>query len=266
MKLKSFRFTGVLAVLLTASLLSPTSHVSAAEQIQIPESDSLSKIPTERTGTVTVSVDGSRDIRVRIDKQTEEGVISYYNTLLTEEGSYAFTLDCNEYDIDSKSYFSDFLVTILDEKDSGCAFHGKAVVHDVGYHPGEITASRYTWDVASIEGETRDSSVTELAGSVADTIYTERNTVYLQYIDYTLGDVDNDGNITLADAYQALMYSSLKAIGKTPAFTDGSSVRDENAAFSAADVDKNLEIELADAYKILMYNSIAAIGGTPSWD
>ena len=66
-----------------------------------------------------------------------------------------------------------------------------------------------------------------------------------------MGDADNDGVITLADAYQVLLVNSHQAV-------DPDYILPEH--WYIMDVDKNGTVELQDAYLILMYTSYQAIG------
>lgn len=81
------------------------------------------------------------------------------------------------------------------------------------------------------------------------------------------GDVDRNGEITLKDAYETLMYCSNHAIGNQAyTFTDGSDATLEAAVFTAADVDESSEITLQDAYNILMYSSYQSVGQPKTWE
>lgn len=68
----------------------------------------------------------------------------------------------------------------------------------------------------------------------------------------TYGDVNNDGEIKLDDAYEALMEDSRRAVGIESTLTD------EDRTY--ADVDGDGTVTLSDAYSILMYTSLIAIG------
>ncbi len=72
------------------------------------------------------------------------------------------------------------------------------------------------------------------------------------------GDIDGDGDITLQDAYQALVaYASVSA---------GLELELTEEQQAAADVDGDGAITIADAFKILIYYATEAVGRTPSWD
>ncbi len=72
------------------------------------------------------------------------------------------------------------------------------------------------------------------------------------------GDVDGDGEITIQDAYQALVAYASESAGLELELTE-----DQRAA---ADVDGDGEITIADAFKILIYYATESVGRTPSWD
>lgn len=83
---------------------------------------------------------------------------------------------------------------------------------------------------------------------------------------FTFGDTNNDKEITLADAYNALMFSSREAIYGWTKMTDNSDIYRESQAFAAADVNLDGKIRLKDAYYILMYSSYQSIGTPKTWE
>lgn len=76
--------------------------------------------------------------------------------------------------------------------------------------------------------------------------------------DYLLGDVNNDGAVTVEDAVAVLTYYAQQSAGLTP---DTS-----NFIVAAADVDGNGAVAVEDAVKILAYYAQQSAGLTPSWD
>lgn len=82
---------------------------------------------------------------------------------------------------------------------------------------------------------------------------------------YDTGDVNGDGDITLADATLTLTYYAEEAVSGHPQFSD-MIVCDEASAFSAADVDQDRTITLSDATLILTYYAELAVGNTPDWN
>lgn len=94
----------------------------------------------------------------------------------------------------------------------------------------------------------------------------DRNLVL--YAAYHKGDVNLDGEVTLADAYEVLMYSSNYAIGNTGyTFADavGFDSSMEKKLYQVADVDYMDGVQLADAYYVLMFSSFQAIGDNITW-
>ena len=73
---------------------------------------------------------------------------------------------------------------------------------------------------------------------------------------YDTGDVNGDGDITLADATLTLTYYAEEAVSGHP----------QASAFSAADVDQDRTITLSDATLILTYYAELAVGNTPDWN
>ncbi len=264
-----------LACILTAAILGgmlPTAQVSAqaGESILIPDSAYLS----DHAGMLEVTITGDREIRVIVEKHTPDGVIAYYNTLLEESGTYAFSLDSCEFNIEQQGsempYVSSFTFTVIDEKDSQCQYTAPAfIVLDPGFSL-EYGTSAYELTVTSEEGESRN--VTEVATETT-TIDSEPKVwqgsaeVKLTYLSYTLGDINVDGNIDTFDAFAVLEYYAQKAAGYTDVmFTDGTSLKAENAAFAAADVNKDGEADTLDAFKTLRYYAMQSSGESPEWE
>ncbi len=202
-----------------------------------------------------------------MEKQTPDGKFLYYNTLLENDGVYAFTLDSCEYNLDTDAYDSSFSVTVQDEDDALCAYTlTDMVVLDTGFTTA-ATTTEYAWDVTSAEADVRLATAVATAPTILDSgVYFGACQVTLEYLPYTRGDVDNNGKIEIQDAYLTLLYSSKLSAGVVPSFTDGSSVKKENAAFAAADVNRDMQIQIQDAFSILMHSSVESAGGTPTWD
>lgn len=72
------------------------------------------------------------------------------------------------------------------------------------------------------------------------------------------GDVDENGSVELLDAYEALMCSSMDALGLVGNL--------QPTQIKAADIDGDGNVMLADAYCILMYNAYHAIGKDVTWE
>ncbi len=72
------------------------------------------------------------------------------------------------------------------------------------------------------------------------------------------GDLDDDGKVSMQDAYHTLLASSIVYAGGEHGLTE----RQEKAA----DIDGDLEISMQDAYWILLYSSYHYAGKKISWD
>lgn len=83
-----------------------------------------------------MTVSGEREVQVKIEKDTPDGIILYYDTTLYDDGTYEFLLDSCEYNIGTGEYDSSFTVTVQDKSDSlACYTQKNMVVVDPGlYH------------------------------------------------------------------------------------------------------------------------------------
>lgn len=110
-----------------------------------------------------------------------------------------------------------------------------------------------------IVDETKTISPTaKICGAVVSTaqIYAQKYERAFLPTNGTRGDVNLDGSITLADAYDTLMISSYLALGMRDSPT--------NVELYTADYNRDGEITISDAYDILMYTSMVAILRPPS--
>lgn len=251
------------AAMLTGSMIPSAVWAEDADTvIAIAPSEYLA----DTVGTLHVTVQGSRAVRVKIEKNTLDGNILYYSTLLEEEGTYAFTLDSCEYNLDTSAYDSSFTITVLDEKDTGCAYTlAEQLVPDPGFSL-DISRTQYDWNVTSVATAVRTATAVATPTSAVDGIWYGAVDISLEYIPYTLGDINEDAQINADDAYLALVYYAQASVGLDAKFTDGTSLLAENAAFSAADTTKDLLINADDAYRILLYYAMTSVGNTPSWE
>ena len=67
-----------------------------------------------------MTISGDRDVRVKIEKDTLDGVITYYDTTLENDGTYDFTLDSCEYNVNTE--------TMIPLSPSACGTRQTAVV------------------------------------------------------------------------------------------------------------------------------------------
>ncbi len=273
MKRMHRKLASIVAGVLCSSLLLPGLHaVAESDTIIIPDSAYLS----DSVGTLSVNVTGDRDVRVLVEKHTLDGVIPYYDTILEEDGSYRFALDSCEYDVTQSEangfltpYNSFFTFTVQDVADPLCSYTAPSfVVLDPGFSLN-FSSSSFRLTTTLEEGEARD--VTEVATStvVVDTVPAQWEgmaEVKLTYLVYTRGDVNANDAIDTFDAFAVLQYYARQSAGyEQVMFTDGSSVKAENAAFAAADVNRDDSIDTTDAFKILLYYASSAAGTPPSW-
>lgn len=82
----------------------------------------------------------------------------------------------------------------------------------------------------------------------------------------TKGDIDGDDTVTIADAFDTLMYHSKQSVGASNVmFTKSSDILEESGTFAAADIDHDGEITIQDAYQILLYSSYQSAGKEVDW-
>ncbi|MGN0631315.1 MAG: dockerin type I repeat-containing protein [Ruminococcus sp.] len=233
-----------------------------AEAIEIEPSKYLA----DNAGFLSVNVNGGRAIRVKIEKNTPDGNFMYYNTLLEKDGTYVFTLDSCEYNIDTGEYDSDFTFSVIDENDTACSFAmTEKVVADPGFSL-DISDTQYYFTINSIESAERNVSAEIVPDKTDNGILSGSADISMEYIPYVLGDVNGDGTINLLDASAAVSYYAKSSAGISAEFTDGTSAMSENAAFAAADITKDMKIDINDAVYILRYYAIKSAGMEASWD
>lgn len=88
---------------LLAALTAAGMTAAAVPAVAVFADDSVAVTPSkylqDQKGTLTMTVSGDRDVRVKIEKDTLDGVITYYDTTLENDGTYDFTLDSCEYNV-----------------------------------------------------------------------------------------------------------------------------------------------------------------------
>ena len=100
--------------------------------------------------------------------------------------------------------------------------------------------------------------ITVTATDINENIY--EITIVIIKEDYMLGDIDNDGIITISDAIIVLSYYAQNAAGLNTA---------DNLEFNNikyGDIDNDSEITISDAIAILTYYAKNAAGLNPSWN
>ncbi|MCD8219555.1 MAG: hypothetical protein LUC50_04195 [Ruminococcus sp.] len=100
--------------------------------------------------------------------------------------------------------------------------------------------------------------VTQHSGnSTATTFYAiDPNDLEAQEVLMT-SDLDNDGKVTIQDAYNTLLAYAKISVGLDSGLLD--------VQIAAADVDGDGTITITDAYRILLYYATESAGGDPSW-
>ncbi len=129
-------------------------------------------------------------------------------------------------------------------------YTGDSFTLSVTYKPSNTTDSKtVTWSTSNKAVATVSNGNVVAVGAGTATItakvggFTQTCTVTVaQDTSYTVGDVDADGNITIADALMIFKYKS-------------GEVKLSETALKAADTDKSGDVTIADALKIFKYKS-----------
>ena len=264
MKRTEKRCMAALTAAVMAALALPAGSAFADDSYLISPSGYLQ----DRTGTLTMTVSGEREVQVKIEKDTPDGIILYYDTTLYDDGTYEFLLDSCEYNIGTGEYDSSFTVTVQDKSDSlACYTQKNMVVVDPGFTT-DASSSAYLWNVTLEEGETGQASadVTD-AALREDGVWYGESSVNLQYVPYVLGDVNSDGSVDTSDIFESMYYVARKAVGYTDVrFTGDASSAAEKYAFAAADVDESGVIDSTDIYYMMYYIALNGAGIHQGWD
>ena len=240
---------------LLAALTAAGMTAAAVPAVAVFADDSVSVTPSkylqDQKGTLTMTVSGDRDVRVKIEKDTLDGVITYYDTTLENDGTYDFTLDSCEYNVNTETYDSSFTVSVWDKADSSCSYTEEhLVVMDPGFTQN-VERSQFDWNLTLQEGDKQDVSAVVTDASVQDGIWAGGTDLTMQYVPYTLGDVDNDGFIDSTDVFELLLYVAKKSSGqKNATFTGDASSMAETVAALAATVSA---IEDASPVKVAFF-------------
>ena len=223
---------------LLAALTAAGMTAAAVPAVAVFADDSVAVTPSkylqDQKGTLTMTVSGDRDVRVKIEKDTLDGVITYYDTTLENDGTYDFTLDSCEYNVNTETYDSSFTVSVWDKADSSCSYTEEhLVVMDPGFTQN-VERSQFDWNLT---------------------------------LPYTLGDVDNDGFIDSTDVFELLLYVAKKSSGqKNATFTGDASSMAETVAANAADIDKSGDMDSTDLYYLLYYIALNGAGVSTNWE
>lgn len=256
---------------LLAALTAAGMAAAAVPAVAVFADDSGAVTPSkylqDQKGTLTMTVSGDRDVRVKIEKDTLDGVITYYDTTLENDGTYDFTLDSCEYNVNTETYDSSFTVSVWDKADSGCSYTEEhLVVMDPGFTQ-TVERSQFDWNLTLQEGDKQDVSAVVTDASVQDGIWAGGTDLTMQYVPYTLGDVDNDGFIDSTDVFELLLYVAKKSSGqKNATFTGDASSMAETVAANAADIDKSGDMDSTDLYYLLYYIALNGAGVSTNWE
>lgn len=277
-----------IVALCSASLLCGTMTmtpwtVSAEEAVDCPsitmaKCDALSTQPESKiTGEIAVLVH-DYPIHVTITMYSSEKPVTYYDTdLAPQEGTtsteYIFLVDYSEYPSPDqlptfdKQYTSDFLdgtysssysVTITAPDTDNAVYTEESVLIADPHAESAVTGNtRYSYDVTFSETQEVPVIVHDPEVLVADGNAAVNRSIELLWAPYTLGDVDDNGEYTINDAYLILMYSSYLSAGATPDF---------DIVVEAADVDGNGIISINDAFLTLSYCSRISAGYSETFE
>ena len=176
---------------------------------------------------------------------------SYDTTTTTETTTTSTTTTIKVIDINS----TDTETVNIDEQ-----IHLECKVD--GYEDG-FTWSSSDPNIATVDNNgileiLNTGEITVTATDINENIY--EITIVIIKEDYMLGDIDNDGIITISDAIIVLSYYAQNAAGLNTA---------DNLEFNNikyGDIDNDSEITISDAIAILTYYAKNAAGLNPSWN
>lgn len=152
-------------------------------------------------------------------------------------------------------------ITLSDDADNPCPYQIKYIPFS--------TAANIIRAARQINPDVQYScSMSHLLNNNSETQNDSTDTIDLLTAEspFDFGDIDSDGNVSMQDAYNTLMYSSTIHVGGDPLFTDGSDAYREASAFAAADVNLDGVVDEMDAYRILLYSSYCHLGTEPTWE
>lgn len=266
-----------LSVCTTISAFSASAdeNVSALTTVMMPRSAALAFQPESKiTGEIAIVLE-NHPVHVNITLYSDEKPSVYYDTdLIPEEDAgmteYVFPVNFSEYpdqsqldafqntytaDYFSGVYTSCYCVTITTIDLNQTEYQDEAVlIADFHADPVVSGTTKQVYEMTFSEEQEEDFLVGTPVVEITDGNAEISRSVSMRWQSCALGDVDEDGSITLADAYLILMYDSYRAVGIEPDF--------EKFVIEAADVTHDGAINLTDAYHTMMYNSMLAIGET----
>lgn len=279
------------ACLCTSAWISPFSALAeepteeeTTPVVEMPWSKALYYDVTDENGNVTKKplpesqimgeisvIIHDNPVMVTISHQSAEGPVIYYqDELKPQEGSavtdYRYALSYSECPQDPSQfetvYQADFLnniyssaytitISALDTK--GTVYTEEGILIADPHAEDTISGkTQYVYDLTfsddeenPVQAEAGDAQFTPAGGVVLN------RRVQMLWKSYSLGDIDNNGNIDISDAYQILnYYATIFAGGTLP----------EGSNEKAADVDADGTISINDAFLTLKYYSVRFAG------
>lgn len=263
------RFAACFLTAFFATALALSLPVHAADGVTRTYHSDYSYGESYQVGDLAVVTQSERPIHVRIEKETLEGVILFYDETLNGAGTYHFILDYCEYDYEdtdpAAEYMDSYTVTINDVADSRSAYTMEDIlVPDPGAGTDASSAS-YTLKVSLLERDARDAHQTGEA-VVEDGVLRGSYSIDIDYLNYTMGDVDADSTVSVEDARLCLLYYAAQASDTVWLFSNEVHKQSENDCFAAADTNLDETIDVEDARRILVYYARQSVGETPDWD
>ena len=253
------------ACLCTSAWISPFSALAEEPTeeetipvVEMPWSKALYYDVTDENGNVTKKplpesqimgeisvIIHDNPVMVTISHQSAEGPVIYYqDELKPQEGSavtdYRYALSYSECPQDPSQfetvYQADFLNNIYSSAYTITISGKTQYVYDLTFSDDEENP---------VQAEAGDAQFTPAGGVVLN------RRVQMLWKSYSLGDIDNNGNIDISDAYQILnYYATIFAGGTLP----------EGSNEKAADVDADGTISINDAFLTLKYYSVRFAG------
>lgn len=233
----------------------PTDYVPAVTAADLPES-------TYTDGTLTYDATDVLPGSYTVEVTDESGVyasISTTVTLTTDNLPATFDSDSNTIiaaDDASETDFANYLSNISTATVNGTLYslsgYGSTKILDTS--TGALNLSLTTTDadgntVSFFKAEETYEITVSAAGYSTDLTFT---------FSIALGDIDNDGQIGIQDAYAVQVEFANLAAGNDANFTDAQNI--------SADINSDGVLNVQDAYLIQVYFAQASAGLDPTWD
>lgn len=245
--------------------------------IQLDKSDRLTgtggnkPIPESQiTGRLSISVQ-KYPVHLKVTKYSSEKPSDYYDLDLAPADDaditeYVLQLDYNEVPLDPSlfkntytsqaltcTYASVYHVTISEPATDGAVFEdNNVIIADPKSEASVVGNSTYFYDVTFPEEMETPVSATSARSVVTDDgDWNVSREVSLLYHPYSLGDVDNNGNIDATDTFYLMYYIALCAVGQEPP---------AEAIPEACDIDKNGTVDSTDLFYLMVYIAYGGAG------